>query len=198
MTDQEIQVKIEAARNKNPKISKPIIKVRDIIRKIEEMGYLVKLTHYRYFGQKLLKNADIHVLIKAMKIMGNNVMEDCRRDGDFICNKGGTTFVEVSNPDNRVKVSAKSECSLSDNFVYSKASRLALYRVLDQLPDDEAKNLRKELEKMYLKFQIQVKDGDRWVDFDGFPFEDKEIAENEAEALNHETGKETRVVSVFE
>lgn len=198
MTEQEIQAKIEAARNKNPKISKPTMKVKDIISHVEKLGYLVKLTHYRYFGQRLLKNADIHVLLKALKIMGanrNSVQES------MIMGRGGMTSVEVLNPHNDVKVFAKAECSLSDNFVYSKASRLALYRVLDQLPDKEVKDLRKELENMYLKYQIQVKEDGKWVDYKHpyySPTEDKAIAENEASAFHHETGKKTRVVSVFE
>lgn len=200
MTTDEIQAKIAERREKKKnKLNKPIITVKNIINKIESFGYKVKITHYRYFGKRLLKNVDIRVLMKAMKILGESVSQDIKAHGDFVNSRGGLTEVDVFDRDNLFKANAN--CSLQDNFVYSKASRLALFRVLEQLPDTEARIFRKELEKMYLKYVIQVKENGKWIDYkhpDYSPCEDEVIALDQAKEVSHETGKETKVVSMFD
>lgn len=203
MTDQEIQDKIQAHQKAKAKVVKPTVSVKEMIQKLDDWGYGTKITHYRYFGRRLLRNVDIRVLIRALKIMGNNVAEACKREGDFVNSRGGLTHVEVFHRGsiNSIIYKAKAECSKQDNFEYSKASRLALYRALGQLPDEEAKNYKKELEKMYLKYVIQVKTNGKWVDNDYSnyrPVEDKETAEYMSASLYYETKLETRVMLVFE
>ena len=85
------------------------MQVKSIIDRIEKAGYKVRLTHYRFFGRKLLRNADIRVLVKAMKIMdSNNTLRNC---GEMINTKGGLTIAEVKVSDRTF--TTKAECSLS-------------------------------------------------------------------------------------
>ncbi len=61
---------VEALARK-PKVQKQKpMPVNQIIDKLKACGYKTKITHYRYFGDRLLKNADIRTIVKAGKIMG--------------------------------------------------------------------------------------------------------------------------------
>lgn len=169
------------------------MKVKEIVDKIQSFGYRVKITHYRFFGNRLLRNADIRVLIKAMKIMGDE------GGHNLISNMGGLTEVEVTKGD--VGFKSEAACSVRDPFVYNKAGRLALFRALQALQEPELQELRKEIGKMYLKYTIQIKDNNKWADYDNPDYpsvEDKDIAEDQAKQVAHDTGKETRVIEVFE
>lgn len=185
---------------KPPKLIDARLKPKDIIDRLKVLGYQTRITHHRYFGRKLLKNSDIRVLLKAMKIMGENDLTN------IIMPRGGLTEVEIyktlSSSLLIPLITAQSQCSLSDIFIYRKAARLALFRAICQVDDNESiLTLRKEMQQMFLKYQIQIKDQGKWVDYDNPDFpqsEDKEIAENEAKQVASETQKEVRVVEVFE
>lgn len=183
------------------------IRVKDIIDRMQNAGgYRVKLTHHRYFGTKLLKNSDIRVLIKAMKIMGDGSNKaGLKSYGELINPRGGLTTVEVidwkQDDNNRKKFEARAECSLSDVFTYSKAGRLALYRVLKQIPDlyVDLVNLRNELAAQCIVYQIQEKNS-HWRDIKeesyrlnvGREFVNKRVQELKG------SGREARVVEIFE
>src|SRR3990167_2224564 len=195
MTKEEIQAKIESSQKRKHQPVKPSISVKTIIDKIRSFGYKTKIIHCRYFGKRLLKNADIRVLVKAAKIMGEGDVSD------LVSTRGGLTSVEVWNPLNYRTYKGESNCSLVDPFMYSKGTRISLYRSLKEIPEKELQEFRKELEKMYLKYRIQIKENNVWVDYehpDCSPVEDKVIAEDQAKIVGHETNKETRVISVFE
>lgn len=166
------------------------IRVKDVIDRIKEKGYTVKITHYRYFGDHLLKNADIGILMKGMKIMAKVERRDFEGYG-FIQNKGGKTVVSVISQEGIV-YTAESNCSLSDVFVYSKASLLALYRVLDQI--SEFKDLRDELAGYFVRYKVLVKMGDKWEDYLNSVFLTKDLADREAQLNNPDFSK---VVETF-
>ena len=169
------------------------MKTKEIIDSIKNAGYRVKITHSRFFGQKLLRNADIQVLVKAMKIMG----DPKNNYGGMINNRGGLTNVEISNKELGA-ISAKAECSIHDVFNYSKASRLALYRCLNKINDLKLEVIKEKINKESLFYTIQVMDK-KWKNVEKFVFElGKEHAINRAKQIGTETGKEYRVVESFE
>lgn len=180
------------------------IRVKDIIDRIQQMGYRVKLTHHRYFGTKLLKNSDIRVLVKAMNIMSDGSNKaGLRSYGELINPRGGLTTVEVTDwkqddGNGHKKFEARAECSLSDVFTYAKAGRLALYRVLKQIPDlsPSLANLKNELESQCVVYQVQEKKDNYWRCFQIYT--KNEPAKQLAEQLRSMNRRETRVVEVFE
>ena len=139
---------------------KPTISNKDIINRIKAAGYKLKITHYRCFGRKLLKNADIRILLKAAKIMGQDIAQDIKDHGELVMNFGGMTEVDATKDESNFY--SKVECSLSDPFTYSKGSRLALYRLLDQLPDEEMKKLHQEMRTAFLRYQLQQWNKVKW------------------------------------
>lgn len=177
------------------KLQEPIqipTKTKNIVDAIKSEDYRVKITHYRYFGNRLLKNADIRVLVKAMKIMNNAA--EMKSLGGMINNRGGLTEVEITKGDE--KYFAQAECSKSDIFNYSKAARLALYRAINQMPGLE--DLKTKIRREFLKFSVQIMEN-RWKDVEKFVFElGKEYAVNRARQIGLETNKEYRVVESFE
>lgn len=178
-----------------PKTSKPkpLITTKDIVDRIQSAGYKVKIVHHRFFGKRLLKNSDIRILLKALKIMkGGGVSID----GNIIDNCGGLTTVEVIKGDN--KYFAKADCSLSDPFVYSKAGRLALYRVLDQLPEEDLQSFKKEMQAIFLCYQLQLKNGNcKWTNFDE-PVNERTNLISRMDEINNIQANQARIVEVFE
>jgi len=169
------------------------MKTKEIIDSIKNAGYRVKITHSRFFGQKLLRNADIQVLVKAMKIMG----DPKKNYGGMINNRGGLTNVEISNKELGT-ISAKAECSIHDVFNYSKASRLALYRCLNKIDDKELESVKGKIKRESLFYTIQIMDK-KWKDVEKYIFElGREHALKRAKQIGTETGKEYRVVESFE
>lgn len=148
MTTEEIQKRIEEKRQIKQKPVKIVVRTKSIIEAIEKQGYRVKITHYRYFGNRLLKNVDVRVLMKSLKILGTYATEAVRREGEFIQGRGGLTVAEAYTPNgfsskSKPLFSAETACSLSDNFVYSKGAKLALARLIDNLPPTEDLTLLK-------------------------------------------------------
>lgn len=165
METQPIQ---KSVRIKHKKI-KPAMNNKDIINRIKAEGYKIKITHYRYFGKRLLKNADIRILLKAMKIMGTNIAQDIRDHGDWVMNFGGATEVEASKDEVKENIGgerstfySKVECSLSDPFSYSKGTRLALYRLINQLSGEDMILLRQEMKAAFLRHQLQQWNKVKW------------------------------------
>mgnify|MGYP001575591376 CR=1 FL=1 len=178
---------------KNKESALSCIRTKDIIDIIKANGYCVKITHYRYFGNKLLKNADIRVLVKAMKIM--NSTTELKNFGGIINNRGGRTSVKIEK-NGCIISQGFSDCSTSDVFNYSKASRLALYRAINTMPKLE--ELKTKMSKECLRFSVQIME-ERWKDVEKFIFElGKEHAMNRARQIGLETGKEFRVIESFE
>ena len=112
------------------------INVGVILSAIKQHNYRVKLTHNRYFGDRLLKNADIGILNKACKIM---VREGMSLPPLFINNRGGVTEVICTKGDKTYE--AFSDCSIKDPFVYKTGALIALKRLMDQLPEPELQSL---------------------------------------------------------
>lgn len=115
---------------------------KDFIEKIESRGYKVSITHHRYFGNRLLRNGDIKCVLKATRIMGG----DHKGMAHLISGKGGKTEVKLIKGD-RV-VSAETECSLNDQFVYRTGTLVALKRALGSSLEFE--DLFQELNKLPL------------------------------------------------
>lgn len=155
-TSQSIEKPARVKLKKN----KPVMSNRQIIDRIKAAGYKIKIIHYRYFGRRLLKNADVRVLLKAAKIMGEDIAQDIRNHGELIMNFGGATEVDASKSD--LQFHSKVECSLSDPFTYSKGSRLALYRLLNQLPDNDMQQLKQEMKTAFLRYQLQRWNKVKW------------------------------------
>lgn len=143
-----------------PKKNKPAINNKEIIDRIKMAGYKIKITHYRYFGKRLLKNADIRILLKAVKIMGENIAQNIKNNGDLIVNFGGAT--EVNATKNDLQFHSRTNCSLSDPFTYSKGTRRVLYRLLDQLPEEEIKKLKQEMKIAFSRYQLQRWNKVKW------------------------------------
>ena len=116
------------------------INVGVILNTIKQHNYRVKLTHNRYWGDRLLKNADIGILVKACKIMER---EGARFPVSFINNRGGVTEVICTKGDKTYE--AFSDCSIKDPFVYKTGSVIALKRLMDQLPEPELQSLGRTL-----------------------------------------------------
>lgn len=169
------------------------IRTKDVVDEIQKLGFKVKITHSRYFGTQLLKNADIRVLVKALKIMGQDISRQYRENGGFIQNNGGQTTVEITK--DGVRHSGQANCSVSDIFNYAKASRLAIYRAVSEIPDLES--VKKLIETECLKFVVQLKDA-KWIDGEKFPSDSFEVAVARANQLRDTLSKETRVVPTIE
>ncbi len=168
----EIQPLVRPIKIRPPK-AKPAMNNKDILNRIKAAGYKIKITHYRYFGRKLLKNADIRILLKAAKIMGQDIAQDIRDHGELVMNLGGMTEVDATKDESNFY--SKVECSLSDPFTYSKGSRLALYRLLDQLPDEEMKKLHQEMKTAFLRYQLQQWDKVKWKNVGGPTIENPSV-----------------------
>jgi hypothetical protein len=156
------------------------IKVKTIIDKLKEFGYRVKVTHSRWFGSRLLKNSDIKCLIKATRIMEGDV----QAVAGMIYNRGGETCVEASKDGNHY--SSLAVCSLQDPFNYGTAGRLALFRVLKDLPEPELNtDLAEEIKKSNIKFWVQEFWDDRWVDLGLYnSMEEADLARGSSGSLN--------------
>lgn len=170
---------------------KKSFRTKDIVDEIKKAGFNVKITHRRYFGDRLLKNSEIGILIRALKIMGNPMPAD--KNGGLIRNHGGNTTVEVYRCDE--KYHGEAECSMCDVFNYGKAARLAIWRALHFIPTID--NVKKVLEANCLKYVVQLKDV-RWIDGDKFPHDAFDAANEKARQLRETFNKETRVSVTIE
>ena len=136
------------------------MQTKQIIDQIKDAGYQVKITHHRYLNGILFPNSEIKILTKGLKILRERLGEF---PGYFdISGRGGLTTVEAIKGDQSYL--AKADCSVSDNFVYKKASRLALYRLLKVLPDESLVSLREEMKKAFVTYRTQYKVDGKWVD----------------------------------
>lgn len=122
----------------------PTITNKEIIDALKSLGFSVKITHSRVCGNLLLKNADIKILTKAMKIMNG----DSGHKYNLVNAKGGLTHITVKKGDQTWEAEAK--CSVKDAFVYRKATQLALYRVLKVVSDTQkdVESLKSEVENV--------------------------------------------------
>ena len=135
-TQETMHPKQQEALARKPKIQKPKpMLVNSIIDQLKARGYKTKITHYRYFGERLLRNSDIRILVKAGKIMSG----DSKLFSSVISNNGGATEVFIQKEG--FEGSAKTECSVKDAFKYRVGALIALKQVLEVLPEQELKDL---------------------------------------------------------
>lgn len=101
------------------------------IEELRRAGYRVTVNHYRY--PKIANPSMSHNQVKKLESQMDNA-HFLQQSGAGLSPFGGETLIEVVTPSGMISVAAISRCNIKDNFNKKMGIKIALNRILSQLP----------------------------------------------------------------